>query len=115
MDSVNVLSSELRGTFRKEVPSIKGAWVEFFDDITMDVISKAQDSIKSGTPDITANLDIVANQIAFWNFADQDGKILPVNVDSLKKLPMKLIMWISTTQQEILQYRLMVEADEETP
>jgi hypothetical protein len=111
MDTVNVFAPELRGTVRKDVPFIKGAWVEFFDDITMDVIVKAQELNEVNKSNILANLDVLVNQIAFWNFADQDGKLLDINIASIQKLPMKLLNWIATSQTEILKDMSKVDSD----
>lgn len=101
MDTVNILSSDLRNKIRKEVSFVSGAWVEFFDDITMDVVSKAQEASKESN-NIETSLEIIVNQIADWNFADKDKNILPISVETLKKLPSKILFWFGETQKEIL-------------
>jgi hypothetical protein len=99
-DTVNVFAPELRKKIRKEVDFIPGAWVEFWDDITLDQARKAQDVLNSKS--ITTNLDIMVNQIVDWNFADAENKKLEVTIDNLAKLSIKLITWISTQERDIL-------------
>jgi len=40
--------------------------------------------------------------ISEWNFVDTKGKALPVSIDSLKKLPIDLIMSLAIKVQEAL-------------
>lgn len=98
-DNVNVLSNDLRGIVRREVDFIPGAWVDFYDDVTVGQIRKAQ---KTQTENIDASLDLIISQIADWNFADGENKKLPVNIDSLSRLSSKILTWISTVQSEVL-------------
>ncbi len=100
MADVNVLALELRTIIRKEVDFIPGAWVDFYSDITTGIARKAQISQQSNNLD--TNLELVLSQIADWNFADNEGQHLPVTSESLDKLSLKLLTWISTAQVEIL-------------
>ena len=100
MVQVNVLSNDLRGKIKKDVPFIKDAFVVFYDDVTIQDVQKAQNA--KGTDDITKNLDVVVSQIAEWNFTDNEGKDLPINTDSLTKLPLKLFKWINECESELL-------------
>lgn len=100
MASVNVLSNDIRGKIKKEVPFISGAFVTFFDDVTVEVITKAQSARNS--EDILKNLDVVIAQIVEWNFSDGEGNILPLTTESLTKIPMKLLKWINETEAELI-------------
>lgn len=108
-DTVNVFSPDLRNKVKRTVDFLPTAWVEFYDDITMDVIEKAQE-LKTAfeKPDqnisesMSKNYDVMISQICSWNFADTEGKVLPINADTLKKLPYRFIKWISDTESELL-------------
>jgi len=100
METVNVLNPEIRNVVRKNVDFLPGAWVDFYDDTTIEIIEKAQAA--QATPDIKSGLQIVVSQIKGWNFADGDGKILEVSVDSLTRLSSKFINWLSTTEAELM-------------
>ena len=110
MDTINVLSSDLRSKIKKNSPVV-GAWVEFYDDITMDQAKKAQEMISRD--DINSSLELLLPMIADWNFAGTDGK-LPLTIESLSKLPSKLVRWLSQMQKEILQDNKLGEKKEET-
>ena len=97
MDTVNIFAKDLRGKIKKDAP-IEGAWVEFYDDITVGTISLAQ-SAKSG--DIEQALNLLVTEIADWNFADEEGQ-LPITIESLKRLPLKIITWLVNSMEEIL-------------
>ncbi len=100
MDSVNIFKGELRNKVRVAVPFIEGAWVEFYDDTTVDAVQKAQTAQLS--KDIIDNLSVIINQIAAWNFADEKGE-LPITTHSLARFPMKLIKWLADEQGKMLQ------------
>ncbi len=99
MDTVNVFAQDLRGKVKKDCPQIKGAWVEFYDDITVGAIDAAQEA--QATSNISKTLELLVLQIADWNFADENGP-LPISIDSLKRLPLSLIKWLSQTQADLL-------------
>lgn len=99
MDTVNVLSKDLRTVIRKEVDFIPGAWVDFFDSVTTGVIRKAQNAQKNES--LEMSMEMLLQQIAGWNFAGEDKKVLPLTLESLDLLPIKLLTWIATAQQEI--------------
>ena len=71
-----------------------GAWVEFYTDMLMNTLIKSQTTKDTTLDKITNNLEILVDLIADWNFADKEGK-LPITVDSLKRLPIKLLEWLS--------------------
>lgn len=101
MSNVNVFAPELRGTVKKEVDFIPGAWVLFYDDLTVGSIQLAQQAKESG--DVNASLSLMLAQIADWNFSDsEDGKTLPINLETMNKFSSKLLIWISKAQEEIL-------------
>jgi len=99
MDTVNVLGKDLRNVIKKEVDFLPGAWCEFFDDVTMLALEEAQ--LAKDNRNINTSLILVMDQISDWNFADELGNKLPVNIDSLKKLPMKLIKWLTEAETAI--------------
>ena len=101
METVNVLSKDLRTVIRKEVPFIPGAWVDFFDSITTGAIRKAQKAQKDQSMDLS--MELLLSQIADWNFSGEDKKALSLTLDSLDLLPMKLLNWIAEAQGEILK------------
>ena len=92
-DTVNVFAKDLRGIVKKDCPFIQGAWIEFFDDITVGTITLAQEAENNN--DITKTLELLITQISNWNFADEQNQPLPIAIESLKKLPFKLIKWLS--------------------
>lgn len=96
---VNIFESDLRNKVRKEVPFIPGAWVDFYDDTTVQSVQKAQQAKDS--QDIKDTLQIVLDQISAWNFSDEKGE-LPITFESLSKFPLKLVKWITEQQAEIL-------------
>lgn len=100
MDKVSVFTSDIRGVVKKEIPFIAGAWVEFFDDVTVADIKLAQQA--QDAQDIDKNLGFVIKQIANWNFIDGEGKDIPINVDGLSKLPFKVLKWLFTAVTEVL-------------
>jgi len=99
MDNFNITSSEIRGSVKKDVPFLKGAWVEFWDDTTVGTMKKAQ-SLQDDS-NIDTSLELLLSQIKSWNFADAE-KILPINLESIEKLPVKLMTWLAQMQSEIL-------------
>lgn len=99
-DPVNIFKSDIRGIIHKEVDFIPGAYVDFYDSPTIGAIKKAQQA--QTTQDIDLSLGVILNQIADWNFADENG-ILTVNMENLEKLPFKLLTWIAETQGAIIQ------------
>ncbi len=110
--SVNIF--ELRGTIKKEIPFIEGAWVEFYDDMVVNDIILAQ-SVDVTKPDsFSMGLENFFKQVADWNFADKDGKALPVTFESFKLLPMKIITWMGEMQKEIMTPKVAGEEKKST-
>jgi hypothetical protein len=101
MDGVNVLTNNLRTVIRKDVPFIPGAWVGFWDSVTIGDIKHAQ--MKEGTvATIDGTIELLISQIAEWNFKDGD-KILPITKETFDLFSTKFIEWFSQMQAEILQ------------
>lgn len=100
MNTVNVLSKDIRKVIRKEVDFLPGAWVDFYDSVTVGQVKQAQKA--KDNQDIDTSLDIVIAQIADWNFADAKGEILPINKESIELLPLKILVWLGKVQEEIL-------------
>lgn len=98
MNTVNIF--ELRNKVRKDIDYIEGAWVEFWDDVTIQAINEAQEAQKTG--DTNSALRLVFNQIADWNLADEKGK-LEITFDNMLRLPVKILTWMSTAQNDILK------------
>jgi hypothetical protein len=100
MADINIFAPELRNVVRKEVSFIPGAWVDFYDDIKIGMVTKAQRAKDSG--DMTLTLEIIADQIADWNFADGENSHMPINLESIEKLPIKILLWLSKAQEEVI-------------
>ena len=100
MNSVNIFNKDLRNIVHKEMTTVPGGWIEFYDDITAGEIKKAQEAQVTG--DISASFEMILSQIAEWNFSDATGTILPITVESFDKLPIKIIKEIADIQAEIL-------------
>lgn len=99
MDTINIFSTDLRGKVKKEYTSIPGVWVVFYDDTTFDTLKKIEDS--AGDDKLKSSMMLLQSQIESWNFADKKGK-LPISVESLQRLPTKLLKWLSDTSREVL-------------
>ena len=113
MDGVNIFNKDLRVVVRKEVDFIPGAWVDFYDDLTMGDIKKAQDAKEAG--DIFRSFDVLINQIADWNFADENKKILPITIDSLGKFPSRLLKWLVESEKEVVDLEREESKKKESP
>lgn len=100
MDTVNIFSKDLRNIVRKDLISIPGAWVEFYDDITAGEIKKAQQAQE--TKDVTSSFEMIIGQIADWNFADETTTILPINTETFDKLSLKVVKELADLQTEVL-------------
>lgn len=99
MTNINIFKSDLRNKVKVNVPFINGAWVEFYDDTTVDAVQKAQTA--KASQDIADNLQVIVNQIAGWNFADDKGE-LAITTKTLTRFPIKLIKWLSEEQAKLL-------------
>ena len=94
---VNVFKIDVRRRVKKDIPTLEGAWVEFYDDLLTDDLQ----SIFSATDDLTEEekgnrgYEFVRSLIADWNFADTDEKKLDISVDNLKRLPMKVQVFLA--------------------
>lgn len=113
MDTVNVFAPELRKIIRKDVSLIPGGWVEFLDDITMSSLTKAQDGTK--TNNIDEMMSILVDQISDWNFSDAKGVTIPITLQGIKSLPMKLVTWLINTQTEIIKPPELEDKKKELP
>lgn len=100
MSNINVFAPELRNVVRKDLKTIPGAWVDLFDDITVEQVTKAQDLGEN--PDIVSTLSVLILQIFDWNFSDDKGK-LDITIENLKRLPLKIITELSQLQAEVVQ------------
>lgn len=98
MDTINVLSMELRNKVKKEI--IPGGWVEFYDDLTAETVFLAEEVQKN--KDLSIQIDILVRGIASWNFAGDDGKILSVSNHSISLLPLSLLKKLIEEQSKVL-------------
>lgn len=104
MNYVNVFAPELRGTIKRDVPFLPGAWVSFYDDITPAMLEQAKAETERTGEAMNSDLLLLSQMIADWNFADEKGKRLDITVDNLKKLSLtKFLAWLINTQGEILK------------
>lgn len=99
MDSVNIFSS-LRSTVRKDVPFLPGAWVEFWDSITIGEAKRARDLAKA--PQLEATIGFILAQVANWNFTDGTNP-LPITPATFDTFSMKLLTWFSQMEADIMQ------------
>ncbi len=100
VEGVNVFAADIRNKVRREVDFLPGAWVEFYDDVTIDQLQKAQEVKKNAN--LLDGIDLVLSQIASWNFADETGKILEINKVNLGRLGSKLLRWLINAQASII-------------
>lgn len=112
---VKVLGVEIRQKIRKEVPFVKGAWIELFDDISvadekrLKMVDwkgeppKQQEETEEGynirKKAISEEHEKIATEIllkliADWNFADDNGIKLVVTREIFENLPLKLRKWL---------------------
>lgn len=101
VEVVNAVSGlELRGRVKKDLKTIPHGWVEFYDDVTGNVIKQAQEL--QDNHNWERFTEFIVNQIADWNLGDEHGKLLPIKAESILKLPSRVITEISQYQAEIL-------------
>ena len=110
MDTVNIFSQELRKTIRFDLESIKGCWIELYDDVTVNQIEKAQ-QVKD-TESFQPAVEMLVGQLSNWNLADTNGK-LDITVENLKRLPVKLITEISQLQAKAINPEAFAEKKSE--
>ena len=110
MDTVNIFSQDIRNVIRYDLESIKGCWVELYDDVTVNQIEKAE-SVKNDES-IGSATEILCSQIANWNLADTDGK-LDISVENLKRLPVKMVIEISKLQAKAINPESFTEKKSE--
>lgn len=101
MDGVNVLANNLRTVIRKDVPFIPGAWVEFWDSITVGEVKQAQAMQEKETKNIDDNLQLVIRQISGWNFTDGTNP-LPITIATFEQFSSKMLQWFAEAEAEVL-------------
>lgn len=99
MDGVNVFATELRTVVKKECPFIPGAFVEFWDSLTVADLEAA--TVLKDTPSLDGSIDLALKQISGWNFTNGVSP-LPLTKDTFKLLSNKLLFWIFRAQGEVL-------------
>jgi len=102
MDTVNVITSDFRKIVRRNISIIPGAWVEFYDDVTVGSLIESLDDTRKDS--ILLRIDLLFSQISDWNFADEKGEKLPVTKESFKRLSNKILECMIKEQYEVLSY-----------
>lgn len=87
------LLTELRKIVRLDVPFIEGAWVEFYDGLTLNDVEKTKD-LSANQEDLYKSMDVLASQINDWNFYKDAQNKLPINIETIKTLPIKVVTWM---------------------
>lgn len=96
---IKVKRIELEGDY-------KGGWVDVRTNppagVLLDCIeaiqSANQENLKEMMPPIYSALELM---VLKWNFTDQKKKDLPCNIESLKTLPIDLLVLLTTKVQEV--------------
>lgn len=104
MENVMVFGTDLRGRVRKDFPLVSGAWVEFYDDISMGEMGLAQKYEETKSEDDL--LELLATLVADWNFAGQDGNKVNVSAASVKALQQQSLQafkWLTETALSVIQ------------
>lgn len=110
-DYVNILSGELRGRVKKEIPWIKNAWVEFYDDL----LGETQSKISSASNQEEAGYIGVVAMIADWNFANEKEEKLDITIENVRKLPIRVQKWIAETSTSIVNPEQEKEQKKDSP
>jgi hypothetical protein len=85
---INPFNIELRQKVKKDLTSIPGAWIEFYDDLTIAQIKSAEKGLKDKDMDIQVR--ILLAQISDWNFCNTENEKLPIAAESIEKLSLKV-------------------------
>lgn len=99
MGLINVLSSDALGRIVKQVPFIEGAEVTFYGDVPGTFIQEME-QLQKDLGDREAGYALTVRTIADWNFSNENGEKLVIEVENLKRLPVKLQKWIFETSTE---------------
>lgn len=98
---VNVLDRSVLGERTLQVPWIEGAEITFLDDVPGN-FSEQLEKQRKPLGDTGVGYWSAVQTIVKWNFAGEDGKVLEISVENLKKLPLKLQKWIFQKSTEVL-------------
>jgi len=74
-----------RKTFKIELPSFPGSEVELYDGL----LTYQVQSLKNGLTDYETGNQLLQLLIKSWSFVDENGQPIPINADTLGKLPVK--------------------------
>ena len=83
--STKIKFSDVRKVKKLSLPSYEGSEIEIYDRFTAD----QQDEILSAETDFERGILALQLLIKSWNFVDDNEKEIPVNKESLGKLPAK--------------------------
>jgi len=129
---IPVINVDLRSKIKENVPFLEGAWVEFYDDLTVADQKLLQDSdfskLKKRLDESYDDFDVrekeslskqsdtgrqlTLNLVSSWNFADEKGNVVEVNLEIFKVLPLKLQRWILKTTTDIIKGLKVEDFDE---
>lgn len=96
---VNVFATDVRKKTKKEIPTIEGGWVEFYDDLLTEEFQGLVNAPKG--KELTdeekgdRGYEFTKNMIADWNLCGKDEKKLEIAVETLKKLPVKVQVFLA--------------------
>ena len=84
-----------------DLPSYKGGKIEIYTTIEVDQEREAREKYPHSFDKNHSDSDYYSYQlleyaIIDWNFSDDDGVKLPINIDSIKKLGMRDIIYVMT-------------------
>jgi hypothetical protein len=105
---VNVFSPDIRKKIKKEVPTIEGAWVEFYDDLLAGEIQDFSGDINKMSEKEKGNqgYEFVKTMISDWNFADLDEKKMEITVKNIRRLPLRVQGFLAETAGSIFESAL---------
>ena len=98
---INVLSKEGIKQVTKMVPFLKGGKVTFYTDVTGNFLQELETRRKKDGESAAGYWSAV-QAVADWNFSDEKGKKLVIDVKNFKKLSLKLQRWLLDTSQALV-------------
>ena len=102
MELVNVFSPDIRKRIKRDVPTIEGAWVEFYDDFLAGEVQELGKAM-SEEEKSDRGYEFIRSLIADWNFAGTDGKKLDITVENIKKLPVRVQTFLATAGADVFK------------
>lgn len=100
---VNVFATDVRKRIKKEVPTIEGAWVEFYDDFLAGEVQKLGSGKMSEEEKSNRGYEFIRSLIADWNFSGPDEKKLEITVENIRKLPVKVQTFLAEAGTDVFK------------